>query len=351
MKRPGPSRLLWVESEMLTGVVFLVKRRPDMKGDDPAGPRTGFTLVELLVVLAILVILIGITLPAVMMTRARSQAVTCHNHLRQLGVAMAARHAAQGSFLEIDLPGPCRGQKQMTLFVHWMPYVEKGVLYETFPTCRLSDGRMHAFREMASPTPELLTCPADGREGGTNYRLCYGDSLMLANKAVSWSELPAYTGVFPVFGPVTASAITDGLSNTIGVSEKLLGADDESTFHSDRDVWHVGSDLNESVPLTIKVCRTPPTTPLLFDEKSGKEWWGFETRDVYYNHVVPPNAPGSDCTTTGWRTGIFRATSHHGGGVNTLRMDGSVHFAADGIDLTLWRALATRAGNETVAGE
>ena len=43
------------------------------------------------------------------------------------------------------------------------------------------------------------------------------------------------------------------------------------------------------------------------------------------------------------------ARSHHAGGVNASRCDGSVKFYSDGVDLVLWRALTSAAGEETVS--
>jgi prepilin-type processing-associated H-X9-DG protein len=71
-----------------------------------------------------------------------------------------------------------------------------------------------------------------------------------------------------------------------------------------------------------------------------------------------PNALINDCALNGWRSdslgnrttieGVITARSRHPGGVNTLRMDGSVHFATNGINLAVWRALSTRSGGEAI---
>jgi prepilin-type processing-associated H-X9-DG protein len=87
----------------------------------------------------------------------------------------------------------------------------------------------------------------------------------------------------------------------------------------------------------------------------GFGWLGGSLGDTIYNHVAPPNWLDSDCSMHDQLAdpnlisgGAISARSFHSGGVNALTMDGSVHFIKNGIELTLWRGLATRAGSEAV---
>ncbi|MFG0332008.1 MAG: H-X9-DG-CTERM domain-containing protein, partial [Maioricimonas sp. JB049] len=53
----------------------------------------------------------------------------------------------------------------------------------------------------------------------------------------------------------------------------------------------------------------------------------------------------------GWHNfALTSARSAHVGGVQAALVDGSARFISENIDLTLWRGLATRAGNE-ILGE
>ena len=60
---------------------------------------TGFSLVELLVVIGIIALLIGMLMPALARSREQAKVITCQNNLRQIGLALQNYASSNDSLL------------------------------------------------------------------------------------------------------------------------------------------------------------------------------------------------------------------------------------------------------------
>ena len=60
--------------------------------------QTGFTMIELLIVVAVIAILIGIVMPTMVMVKERGRVIVCRSNIRQQSLAMAIYENSNGSF-------------------------------------------------------------------------------------------------------------------------------------------------------------------------------------------------------------------------------------------------------------
>jgi prepilin-type N-terminal cleavage/methylation domain-containing protein len=92
------------------------------------GGQLGFTLVELLVVLAIIGTLVALLIPAVQQAREIARRLACQNNLRQVGLAVSLHENARQF-----LPAATYGR----------PYTTPGVKYLTYTLCLAIVGAWH----------------------------------------------------------------------------------------------------------------------------------------------------------------------------------------------------------------
>ena len=310
---------------------------------DPGRLRGGFTLVEALVVVAVTGLLAALLLPAVMASREAARRSQCLNNFKQIGLALHNFQSIHGGF-PAAAPSPDDIFPQAAL----LPFLE-----------RPSVGP-RGFGRPPTPSrvPATLTCPSDGTAGGTNYRACTGASPYWYGGG-SADEAARAVGAFSARRPRTPAAVRDGLSQTAACSEKRVSAADPA-WDPETDYWYTaaafsGAELPAADTL-LDLCGGYNGTPAVFQPDGGREWRRGDFVGTFYNHAAGPNPPFPDCSVVNLPGaylpepgGLHAADSYHPDGVNVLALDGAVHFTADGVDLQLWRALATRAGGEAAA--
>jgi prepilin-type N-terminal cleavage/methylation domain-containing protein len=367
--------------------------------------RRGFTLTELLVVLAILAVLVGLLLPAVQKVREAANRLKCANNLKQLGLAMHGYHDAVG-YLPPGITTWMNGEDAAhTGFTYLLPYLEQGAVFQQINLSKQWYARVN-YAPVAVEIP-LLYCPSnrtDGsmdltaeiyawggpmppRVGSTDYVLCKG-----ANAAIHQNASlipPACRGVFNVYADssnpdfmnldgitsglvVRLTDITDGTSMTFAVGE---GAGNsplyllrEMTLVDSRVVLGTGPATN---PYTGEQIRPDQAWAAASISGENHPWYTSvfgvtaqyglapDPRDEPMNNrlVMPSAYADTDFSANftgdnrdGWAF-ISGFRSLHPGGCNFLCCDGGVRWVRETIEPAVYRALSTYAGGEAVSAD
>lgn len=339
---------------------------------DSAGTgRRGFTMIELLVVVAVIAILCGLLLPAVQAAREVARRAQCVNNLKQLGIGLHSYADLHGWFPPNTLL-PSRGgippldwYNMLSPMARMLPQLEQSAHYHAINFDLPADfgPGLTANQSVMISTLSLFVCPSDGGPpvsgyGRVNYRFSLGPR---SSFSIGTSVTPEGSyGAFPPVASLRPADFTDGLSSTIGLSERLQGDWTKSTFRRGgdyllRDGAYAGTDPD----VALSICRAlapAPATP--HESRGGESWFLSGLHFSNYNHCSTPNRWADDCSYTKdvgsvhdrfMIDGAFSASSAHPGGVNVLMMGGEVRFFRDSVTLPTWRALSTRGGGEVVS--
>jgi len=103
-------------------------------------PRNGFTLLEVLVAIAIIAVLIGLLLPAIQKVREAANRAKCQNNLKQIGLAVHGHHDTYQQFPKgsrNDRPLPLAAPR-ITYMIALYPYLEQKNTYDRWdPTVKV----------------------------------------------------------------------------------------------------------------------------------------------------------------------------------------------------------------------
>jgi prepilin-type processing-associated H-X9-DG protein len=329
--------------------------------------RPAVSLVELLVVVALLGLLVGLLMPAVQRVRESAAYVACRNNLKQIALAVANHEAAHGHF-----PGPGVQPRQESVLARVLPYLELDALRDRIAADRplfipIGDyGRLDPSQaEVARVVVRGFLCPSDTQNpvftrydfatlAGTSYVANAGTGT-----GTNYDFRYPTDGVFWYGSRVRPADVVKGMSNTILMSESLLGPGFDLYRAGDADprrAWLsmacMGApDPNQpgSIPPLTDQCSTtmPMTMPMTWRGDRNASWIGGPGHRSLFNTYLMPNDRMVDVGTFG--IGWFKASSGHPGGVNLVLADGSVHFIKNDIDPSVWRALSSR--GEAVVGD
>lgn len=282
----------------------------------------GFTLLELLVVVAIVGTLAALLVPAVQRVRDAANRIRCDNNLRQIGHALHAYHDVQRV-----LPPGIKHRPDPYPYLSWsarlLPFLEQESLWKQVQKDYAREPRYWVNPRHAAGSVALAVflCPADARSRGEVHPEGF-DVAFTHYLGVIGQSSGRRDGVLFLDSKVRFADITDGTSNTLMVGERPPSSDHRWGW------WYagIGQEYDGSADslLGVKDYRTTYRTPTC---PQGPYAFG-------------PDDLANDCS-------IFHFWSMHIGGAHFLMADGSVRFLAYSAE-PLLPALSTRQGGESV---
>jgi prepilin-type N-terminal cleavage/methylation domain-containing protein/prepilin-type processing-associated H-X9-DG protein len=321
--------------------------------DRPMILRRAFTIIELLVTIAITSLLVALLLPAVQSARESARRAQCRNQLKQIGIALHNYHDSYRLFPPGYLyagakspPPPDPNHSQLRKIKDaamlnaitppndpgwsWLalslPFLEQTALYGQIDFNSPVRVATNASVRMA-PLPNAA-CPNDSGSGlftvfnALNKPMGQMFSSSYAANFGAFGLINTYpdygNGVFQRNSPIRAADIRDGISMTIAVGER------PASFA--KAPW--------AGIMTGGTVRTTPGAPVY-------------TSNIE-NAPVMALARAGNSTLNSPYSEPYDYFSAHGDVVNFLLADGSVRPLSSSIAMTVVYSLTTRADNDVV---
>jgi prepilin-type N-terminal cleavage/methylation domain-containing protein/prepilin-type processing-associated H-X9-DG protein len=329
--------------------------------------RSGFTLLEVLAVIAIVAILIALLVPAIQAAREAARRIACANNLKQIGLACQNYHDRIGSFppgnVAIDdgsYSGTWWGWSSAIL-----PDLEQGPLFDAINLAFPATDPVNST--VRQTLVDGFLCPTDGSSRGlrlipwadatystsavsapTNYVGCSGDikSGTVHDRfsgdpteldGARWQGWPwavslGCKGTFRgIFGDcsnarvVRLAEVTDGASHTFLAGEQIVSM--HAYIAWPISTWTMGSTI---IPLNWDTS--------LHDGESD-----FDGSICHFGNAYEqtPHCYFNWSYTFGFR-------SRHPSGANFVMADGSVRFTKQSLAHPVYNAIGTRAGGEAL---
>ncbi len=300
--------------------------------------KSGFTLVELLVVITIIGILIALLLPAVQAAREAARRMQCSNNLKQIGLALHNYHSAHGTFppggitkipkSECLLVGSSSQDAGAPWAVLILPYLEGQARYDQYDFSgsfadlwwtKTADNWSVQFKPNHS-----FQCPSDTNSKeeicNTNYYGCQGGGDTPLCLSTTYGRAFFHNGLFSNNSSVKIAHVTDGTSSVFMLGETKYCPHIDGHQTGAYASWDSGLRVYPNDEYTF-----PSGLCAAYRGINSADWAVWNPAKVFTGNVAS--------ATFG---------SHHSGGCNFAMADGSVHFVTETIDITFYRGLGAR---------
>ena len=357
--------------------------------------RSGFTVVELCAVVALIGILVALLLPAVQAARENARRMSCQNNMMQVALAIRNYQSSYGHF-PVQLHGTdgsvapgADNDARLSFLVGLLPFIDQVPLAEAIDQKYVNapssawetDDESQNLRQWPRNGPEPFAvgyppwqsevptyrCPSDpgygansnfgggAVNGRTNYAACLGDGCLTAatgpykqikgtlvfDKQLAKQTNAAMRGAFVPRVPTRDADITDGLAYTLLLGEiftSLGDADIRSTPGVAVEKRRAAGEqplLRHAMRWDMNQLDDPQIatdTGLNSTQERGLNWVDGMPLYTGFNTILPPNRELVLSAARDDCWGVLPPSSRHQGGVNIAMVDGAVRFISDEID-------------------
>jgi prepilin-type N-terminal cleavage/methylation domain-containing protein len=279
---------------------FLAMQRLRSQFASSAAHVRGFTLVELLVVVAIIGILLALLLPSIQSAREASRRSSCRNNLRQMGLAFELHHNTMKS---LPYGSFDHTKRQISWSVYLLPFLEEASLADRF---KFNLKYNHPTnRAVVSTVVPVFICPSTARMVAGRDAFTVGDKNSNGSyDDGDWAAVNDYGGIY---------------------GSSLATPKDNGVLIYNHTVKH--REITDGASHTI-----------ILAEDAGRGWqWDGEWANGgnIYDQIGGVNLQQNN-----------EMWSDHPAGVQVLLCDGSVQFIANNADANALLSMCTRSGQE-----
>lgn len=294
-------------------------------------PRRGFSLLELILTIAVLAVLVGLLVPAVQRARDASLRMHCVNNLKQMGLALIQYHDTN-----LALPPGVSTESgpfpypYLSWSARLLPFLEQAALWQATEQAFAQNSNFIADPPHVgfSTIVSVFVCPADPRNGRTTAQGAVSKAALTSYLGLEGTNQTTHDGLLYEDSSVRFLDITDGASNTLLVGERPASADGILGWWYGG--WGQSKDGSGDTVLGVEELNVSAGEP--WGENNGK--------------VCPPGPYAFLPGALNNQCDAFHYWSvHFNGGSHFLMADGSVHFLRYSA-VNVLSALATRGGGE-----